>query len=326
MDRLIFDRTIQDVENATLKGQYNASDLNRVEEWCEFLETQLNSVGYNIQIATKTNWQPSDMRTSAEMERIRTNIKKIMQGYYYVTEIEQNAEYFNYIKANNWEKILYEMYILMFGMRNWYVYGGVARGGQPRLWQHRFRQFYDGGIISVFAESIAPTTWNNDIGINGYGTWTIETSKSNMSGYPLSNAFDGDTTTTARWSSVTGQVTITLTLPEGITICPSELYFNSAGATPTTQIEGYDAKTQTWYLLSNAITTTTELDTTQFFNAFRITSAPRSNRIALNIYEIAITKGQVKDTGQHEIVELLTTETGDILTTESGEELEADII
>lgn len=33
---------------------------------------------------------------------------------------------------------------MMFGMRNWYVYSGVASSGQPRLWQHRFRDLYSG--------------------------------------------------------------------------------------------------------------------------------------------------------------------------------------
>lgn len=27
-------------------------------------------------------------------------------------------------------------------MEDWYVYSGVSRSGQPRLWQHRFREFF----------------------------------------------------------------------------------------------------------------------------------------------------------------------------------------
>lgn len=151
MNRLIFDRTITDVENATLKGQYNAKDLNRVENWCEYLKTELNTAGYQISFTTKTNWTQSDMRTASEMERIRANIKKIMQGFYYLTNIEKNAEHFNYIKANNWEEILYEIYYLMFGTENWYVYGNVARLGQPRLWQHRFRQLTSGATYETIS-------------------------------------------------------------------------------------------------------------------------------------------------------------------------------
>ena len=139
--KLIFDRTQADVDNDLPKGQLNPSDLNRVEIWCDYLATELNAVGYNIQITTKTNWVQTDPREAAEMERIRSNIKKIQQGYTYITEINASAENFDWRKANNWEKILNEIYYLMYGMKSYYVYGGVARGGQPRLYQNRFRRY-----------------------------------------------------------------------------------------------------------------------------------------------------------------------------------------
>ena len=168
MNRLIFDRTITDVENATLKGQYNASDLNRVEEWCDYLKTELNTAGYPISFTTKTNWTQSDMRTANEMERIRTNIKKLMQGFYYLTNIESNAEHFDYIKANNWEKILYEIYYLYFGTANYYVYGGIATGGEPLLWQHRFMQLTQGASLPTvvhdtnYLPSVSASDWTFD--------------------------------------------------------------------------------------------------------------------------------------------------------------------
>ena len=142
-DDLVFDRTQSDLDNDTWKGQYNASDLNRVESWCKYLSDELNSKGYSITITTKTNWTQTDQRTASEMERIRTNIRAIMQGYYYITQIEQNANNFNIEKANNWEKILDEMYNMMWGMTDWYVYSGTSNSGQQRLWQNRFRHFYN---------------------------------------------------------------------------------------------------------------------------------------------------------------------------------------
>lgn len=114
MYRLIYDRTLADVTNKTFKGFYNISDLNRVEEWCRYLADELNAVGYNIQITTKTNWVQTDLRSAGEMERIRSNIKAIMQGYHYITTIDATANNFDYNKANNWEKILFEIYNLMW--------------------------------------------------------------------------------------------------------------------------------------------------------------------------------------------------------------------
>lgn len=95
-------------------GQYNASDLNRVESWCRYLADELNRVGYNINITTKTDWVQTDMRTASAMERIRKNILKIMQGYHWISKIYATAESFDYIKANNWEKILFEIFNMLW--------------------------------------------------------------------------------------------------------------------------------------------------------------------------------------------------------------------
>lgn len=165
MYNLIYDRTQADVTNRTQKGYYNASDLNRVESWCRYLADTLNSLGYSITISTKTNWVQTDMRTSAEMERIRTNILALMTGFHWITRIYANANQWNYVKANNWEQILSDIWNLETGMQDWYVYGGVARGGQPRLWQHRFRDFVP----------LSPQTTWAELGNNTWGDYTNET-------------------------------------------------------------------------------------------------------------------------------------------------------
>ena len=138
---LIFDRTQADVEAKNAKGQYNASDLNRVESWCDYLASTLTAYSYPISIVTKTNWTASDMRYASEMERIRKNIQKIMNGYHYLTQIKPNAEFFDYVKANNWEQILYEINSMLEGMKNYQVYSGVSSSGQRRMFQNRFRHF-----------------------------------------------------------------------------------------------------------------------------------------------------------------------------------------
>lgn len=165
MNSLIYDRTQTDVTNRTWKGYYNAEDLNRVESWCRYLADELNSVGYNINITTKTNWTQTDMRTASEMERIRTNIRSIMQGFHYITTINSNADNFNFSKANNWEKILNEIYNLMLGMENWYVYSGVGSSGQRRLWQNRFRHNFETPTITNNPELYSPVYYiENSLG------------------------------------------------------------------------------------------------------------------------------------------------------------------
>lgn len=114
MNELIYNRTATDVTNRRWKGFYNASDLNRVEEWCRYLADELNSKGYNINITTKTNWTTLDMRTSSDMTRIKNNILAIMTGFHWITPIYSSVDAWNYTKANRWEQILYEIWNLMW--------------------------------------------------------------------------------------------------------------------------------------------------------------------------------------------------------------------
>lgn len=162
MEELIYWRTQQDVTNQTLIGEYRAEDLNRVESWCRYLADELIAVGYNINITTKTDWTKYDLRDYYNMERIRQNILSLMRGFRYITPIYNTVNNFDYIKANRWEQILNEIFHLMWGMEDWFVYSGVARAGQSRLWQHRFRQFFVPppitGEYSIWAD-LLDTTW-----------------------------------------------------------------------------------------------------------------------------------------------------------------------
>ena len=142
MDKLIYDRTQEDIANKTSKGYYNATDLNRVESWCRYLADSLTAHGYPISITTKTNWTINDFPTYSEMARIRSNIITIMQGYASMSQMHDvsSLDSWNFEDANNWEKILYEIDTMMLGMENNYIISGVSRVGQPRIWQQRFRR------------------------------------------------------------------------------------------------------------------------------------------------------------------------------------------
>lgn len=365
MNRLIFDRTIQDVDNATLKGQYNASDLNRVESWCEYLRDQLNAMGYPITFTTKTNWTQSDMRTASEMERIRANIKKIMQGFYYLTNIETNAEYFNYIKANNWEEILYEIYYLMFGTENWYVYGGVARGGQPRLWQHRFRQLTSGANlptqvqVSSYYPLIPTAQWVFDStsasamnNVNAkftrddstYGTFTIENltamhSTSRTVRYTFNNSITSFSRGVNGTSTVTRSTKFSITTPNEY--CPIDLATTFAW-TDNLIVKGVRKDGTIKELYNNNVTysgtqqtlhITGTLADDNFFTKFifEYYNSQTDNAYAPYVYRCNAVDGYAIFT-QPEYpdnpqgpVLKLSTETGNVLTTESGEELEANL-
>lgn len=159
---LIYDRTQADVDNRTSKGYHNYTDLNRIESACKELATLLTSYGYPVYITTKTNWTMTDKRTESEMERIRKNVKALKDVYYSASGTPAVPSTLNPItwqKANNIEKILYHIDLLIQGMKQVFVYSGVAGAGQNRVWQQRFRRPY-GKSLKQWLE-LTQTYWSD---------------------------------------------------------------------------------------------------------------------------------------------------------------------
>ena len=143
MDKLIYDRTENDVKNKTDKGYHNISDLNRIEEWCAYLADLLNSYNYKINITAKTNWQLTDTRTVAQLERIRKNIALIRSTYSNIPRditVPSNLSPINITKANDIEKILYDIDRIISEMESYFIYSGVSNAGQTRMIQNYFRR------------------------------------------------------------------------------------------------------------------------------------------------------------------------------------------
>lgn len=132
MENLIYDRSNSDLLNKTSKGHYNVSDLNRVEEWCEYLANLLTSYSYKVDVQVKKNWQRSDFPTSSEMERIRQNINRLKKVYFSFTQIPENLEYMTIEKANDIEKILFEIDTLLNNMISQFNYCGEINSGEVK--------------------------------------------------------------------------------------------------------------------------------------------------------------------------------------------------
>lgn len=140
MENLIFDRTQLDVDNDTEKGQYTYTDLNRIESWCRYMANILNSYNYYVSINTKMDWKESDYHYSEDLERIRQNVNTLKEAYFSFTQIPENLEYMTFEKANDIEKILYEIDKIIGDMENNFIYCGISNCGQNRIWQQRFRK------------------------------------------------------------------------------------------------------------------------------------------------------------------------------------------
>lgn len=112
MDSLIYDRTLNDVENSltNTKGSYNYTDLNRVETWCEYLQDILANYGFSEELETKTDWTMTDYITRTQMDRIRANIDTLKDFCEALsTETIEYDNTMNYKQANALEQILYDI-------------------------------------------------------------------------------------------------------------------------------------------------------------------------------------------------------------------------
>lgn len=135
---LIYDRTEEDVEYAknnqdssdNLKGAYNYTDLNRIEEWTSDIGSLLNSYGYHVSITTKTDWLETDFPTKAQMKRIRDNVSTLKNAFIAYTNVPENLEKMTYTKANQIEKVLEEIYLLIGNMETSFWYSGEINSGE----------------------------------------------------------------------------------------------------------------------------------------------------------------------------------------------------
>ncbi|WP_370812643.1 hypothetical protein [Butyricicoccus pullicaecorum] len=71
--------------NHTAQEFWNYSDLNRIEEWMQYLCDSLNTYGYKMEITPKT-WAVGEYPTPKQLERIRSNINALQDMWFVVPE------------------------------------------------------------------------------------------------------------------------------------------------------------------------------------------------------------------------------------------------
>lgn len=121
MDDLIYDRTQADVANLTAKGYYNLSDLERITEWVEFLSDEL---GLGL---TATGYSLGDLVDIAELLANVAAIRAVHNWSF--TPAVPSATAWNYVKANNVEKILADAELWRANKIAGYRYCGTFSAG-----------------------------------------------------------------------------------------------------------------------------------------------------------------------------------------------------
>lgn len=94
--------------SAGLKGAYNYTDLNRVETAVAELAVELC-----LDLQTKTDWTMWDIPKESDMDRYLKNIRAIRSavgGYSTTPALPDSMRKLDYIKANNIERVLADVY------------------------------------------------------------------------------------------------------------------------------------------------------------------------------------------------------------------------
>jgi hypothetical protein len=121
MDDLIYDRTQADVANLTAKGYYNLSDLERITEWVEFLSDEL---GLGL---TATGYSLGNLIDISELLANVAAIRAVHNWSF--TPAVPSATAWNYVKANNVEKILADAELWRANKIAGYRYCGTFSAG-----------------------------------------------------------------------------------------------------------------------------------------------------------------------------------------------------
>lgn len=121
----ITDRTSQDVATRTQKGFYNVSDVQRVNSYIQYLSDVL---GLNL---TVTDVSLGQALTRAQIDAILSNISAIRAVWYVASDTPQTpiAVNWNYVKANDIEKILKALDEFYQSSQIDKIYSGTFRAG-----------------------------------------------------------------------------------------------------------------------------------------------------------------------------------------------------
>ena len=127
MDKLIFDRTLQDIQQGavTYKGYYNVSDIERVNSYIEYLATELSLS------LPKVNITFGEALTKQILGTIINNVNELRKAWYVADDTPATPipSGWDFNKANAIEKILQHLYDFMVSSKTDNLYSGTFVAG-----------------------------------------------------------------------------------------------------------------------------------------------------------------------------------------------------
>lgn len=136
MIKLIYDRTALDVLQGNTKGQYKASDLNRVEQAVEVLSALLPALDLYPVLTVKTDWCPPALFSAQEwpvqsqMDRYLENVRALVRLCGVETALPASMTNLTWQGANQIEAALHSVEERIKAVKNTYPYSGEIQSGE----------------------------------------------------------------------------------------------------------------------------------------------------------------------------------------------------
>ena len=116
---------------AESRGAYNFSDLNRVSECMDYLFDVFTSLGYAMPLYVKQSsvWTEGNTPTLSQMEQYLTNLsclRSALQVFSTTPETPDSMVAFNFVTANNVEKILLDVNQLITSLSKVFLRAGMV--------------------------------------------------------------------------------------------------------------------------------------------------------------------------------------------------------
>ena len=132
---------LTDTERAQLeRGTLTYNTLNRVETAVKLLAAALTSAGYPVEVtpvlkgskSEDREWQEGDIVRRAQWSTYIENVQRLRDAYYTLAEtgeLPKPEDKLGYVGANNIEKVLADIDLLLDGMKSIYRRAGTFRAG-----------------------------------------------------------------------------------------------------------------------------------------------------------------------------------------------------
>lgn len=116
-----------------VKGRYNSTDLNRVNTAINSVTARLYAEGYGEAVTLRTDYTATDDVRVGELSRIIEAVKMIREcigGFDDTPNAPESIRFFDYTAANDVEKILYDVDLLIDKLETARYFSGEVYAGE----------------------------------------------------------------------------------------------------------------------------------------------------------------------------------------------------